>query len=50
MVAADTFKGELLPALLVKFRHNLAGFSCLTNDFCFLLSAITPITMALTHC
>jgi hypothetical protein len=43
-------KGDTLPALLVWFHHNLAGFSNSNNDFCFFLSVITPIMMALTHC
>jgi hypothetical protein len=28
-------KGDTLPALLVWFHHNLAGFSNSNNDFCF---------------
>jgi hypothetical protein len=43
-------KGDTLPALLVWFHHNLAGFSNSNNDFCCFLSVITPIMMALTHC
>jgi hypothetical protein len=43
-------KGDTLPALLVWFHHNLAGFPNSNNDFCYFLSVITPIMMALTHC
>jgi hypothetical protein len=43
-------KGDTLPALLVWFHHNLAGFSNSNNDFCCFLSVITPVMMALTHC
>jgi hypothetical protein len=28
-------KGDMLPALLVWFHHNLAGFSDSNNNFCF---------------
>jgi hypothetical protein len=28
-------KGDALPALLVWFHHNLAGFSNSNNDFCY---------------
>jgi hypothetical protein len=45
-----TCKGDKLPALLVWFHHNLAGFSNSNNDFCCFQSVITPIMMALTHC
>jgi hypothetical protein len=31
-------KGDTLPALLVWFHHNLAGFSNSNNDFCCFLS------------
>jgi hypothetical protein len=34
-------KGDTLPALLVWFHHNLAGFSNSNNDFCCFLSVIT---------
>jgi hypothetical protein len=34
-------KGDTLPALLVRFHHNLAGFSNSNNDFCCFLSVIT---------
>jgi hypothetical protein len=34
-------KGDTLPALLVRFHHNLAGFSNSKNDFCCFLSVIT---------
>jgi hypothetical protein len=34
-------KGDTLPALLVRFHHNLAGFSNSNNDFCGFLSVIT---------
>jgi hypothetical protein len=34
-------KGDTLPALLVWFHHNLAGFSNSSNDFCCFLSVIT---------
>jgi hypothetical protein len=42
-------KGDMLPALLVWFHHNLDGFSNLNNDFRCFLSVIAPIKMALTH-
>jgi hypothetical protein len=42
--------GDTLPALLVWFHHNLAGFSNSNNDFSCFLSVITLIMMALTHC
>jgi hypothetical protein len=32
--------GDTLPALLVWFHHNLAGFSNYNNDFCCFLSVI----------
>jgi hypothetical protein len=35
-------KGDTLPALLVWFRHNLAGFSNSNNDFCCFLSVTNP--------
>jgi hypothetical protein len=34
-------KGDTLPAILVWFHHNLAGFSNSNNDFCCFLSVIT---------
>jgi hypothetical protein len=34
-------KGDTLPALLVRFHHNLAGFSNSNNDFCCFLSVTT---------
>jgi hypothetical protein len=34
-------KGDTLPALLVWFHHNLAGFSNSNNEFCCFLSVIT---------
>jgi hypothetical protein len=34
-------KGDTLPALLVWFHPDLAGFSNSSNDFCCLLSVIT---------
>jgi hypothetical protein len=34
-------KGDTLPALLVRFHQNLAGFSNSNNDFCCFLSVIT---------
>jgi hypothetical protein len=34
-------KGDTLPALLVWFHHNLAGFSNSNNDFCCFLSVTT---------
>jgi hypothetical protein len=34
-------KGDTLPALLVRFHHNLAGFSNSKNDFGCFLSVIT---------
>jgi hypothetical protein len=34
-------KGDTLPALLVWFHHNLAGFSNSDNDFSCFLSVIT---------
>jgi hypothetical protein len=43
-------KGDTLPALLVWFHHNLAGFSNSYNDYCFFPNVLTPIMMALTHC
>jgi hypothetical protein len=44
-------KGNMLSALLVWFRYNLAGFSNSNNDFsAFFLSVIIPTLMALTHC
>jgi hypothetical protein len=43
-------KGDTLPALLIWFHHNLAGFFNSNNDFCCFLSVITPNMMALTHC
>jgi hypothetical protein len=35
------FKGDTLPALLIWFHHDLAGFSNSNNDFCCFLSVIT---------
>jgi hypothetical protein len=34
-------KGDTLPALLVRFHHNLAGFSNSNNDVCCFLGVIT---------
>jgi hypothetical protein len=34
-------KGDTLPALLVRFHNNLAGFSNSNNDFCSFLGVIT---------
>jgi hypothetical protein len=34
-------KSDTLPALLVWFHHNLAGFSNSNNDFCCFLSVIS---------
>jgi hypothetical protein len=34
-------KGDTLPALLVRFHHNLAGFSSSKIDFCCFLSVTT---------
>jgi hypothetical protein len=42
-------KGDTLPALLVWFNHNLAGFTNCNNDFYFFLSIITPVMTAFTH-
>jgi hypothetical protein len=36
-------KGDTLPASLVWFHHNLAGFSNSNNDFCCFLSVITLV-------
>jgi hypothetical protein len=33
-------KSDTLPALLVRFHHNLAGFSNSIDDFCCFLSVI----------
>jgi hypothetical protein len=43
-------KSDTLPAVLVRFHHDLAGFSNSNNDFCCFLSVITDIMMALTLC
>jgi hypothetical protein len=43
-------KGNTLPALLVWFHHNLAGFSNSNNDFAVFQVSFPDIMMAFTHC
>jgi hypothetical protein len=43
-------KGDTLPALLVWFHHNLAGFSNSNNDFCCFLWKCQQKVLTVSEC